>query len=202
MRNWRNAWVSRQASRLSGAVRCLSLRAAHANYYNCFLMVDDLKSLRDDMTAFIEGHGMKRFFGYVDPMEVQCVKWGDEQPDSWKDFVELAKAAECSFITMHAWAMQRVELDELVEQLRDSRYASEEDREEARWLKAHLGQTGFIQLGFAYQGTMFVHETACEWYEHYERLAEMADEMAIMLDGDEHSGHGAPGDSRNPEDEF
>jgi hypothetical protein len=27
---------------------------------------DDLSSLKDDMIAFIEGHGMRRFHGYVD----------------------------------------------------------------------------------------------------------------------------------------
>jgi len=158
------------------------MRGPRPSDYNCLSMVDDLQSLRDDMTAFIEGHGMKRFFGYVDPIEVQCVKWGDEKPDSWKDFVELAKAADCSFITMHAWALQRNELDDLIEQLRDASHVSEDEREEARWLQAHLGQTGFIQLGFAYQGTMFVHESACEWYQHYERLAELVDELAIALD--------------------
>jgi hypothetical protein len=145
-------------------------------------MVDDLQPLRDDMTAFIEGHGMKRFFGYVDPDEVQCVKWGDDQPESWKDFVELAKAADCSFVTMHAWALQSRELDELMEQLQNAPHISDEDREEARWLKAHFGQTGFIQLGFAYQGTMFVHESATEWYDHYERLVELVEDLAIMLD--------------------
>ena len=34
---------------------------------------DDLASLKDDMIAFIEGHGMRRFPGYVDYEEVQSV---------------------------------------------------------------------------------------------------------------------------------
>jgi hypothetical protein len=28
-------------------------------------MQDDLTTVRDDMTAFIEGHGMQRYHGYV-----------------------------------------------------------------------------------------------------------------------------------------
>ena len=31
---------------------------------------DDLTSLKDDMVAFIEGHGLRRFHGYVDYDEV------------------------------------------------------------------------------------------------------------------------------------
>ena len=73
---------------------------------------DDLTIIKDDMIAFIEGHGMSRFHGYVDYEEVQCVMWemGDN-PDGWKDFVELAKSAGAPFLTMHAWKLEREELD-------------------------------------------------------------------------------------------
>jgi len=27
---------------------------------------DDLSTVKDDMVAFVEGHGMRRFHGYVD----------------------------------------------------------------------------------------------------------------------------------------
>lgn len=65
------------------------------------MSVDDLTSLKDDMTAFIEGHGMKRYQGYVSD-DVQSVLWdGGENPESWKDFVELAKASSAPFLTMN-----------------------------------------------------------------------------------------------------
>jgi len=51
---------------------------------------DDLTTVKDDMIAFIEGHGMRRFHGFVDYEEVQCVMWEmGGNPDGWKDFVEL-----------------------------------------------------------------------------------------------------------------
>jgi hypothetical protein len=37
-------------------------------------MQDDLTTVRDDMTAFIEGHGMQRYHGYVNE-DVQSVMW-------------------------------------------------------------------------------------------------------------------------------
>src|ERR1700733_6367592 len=61
---------------------------------------DDLLSLKDDMIAFIEGHGMRRLPGYVGD-DVPTVMWEDDaNPDSWKDFVETAKAAAAPFVTM------------------------------------------------------------------------------------------------------
>ena len=74
---------------------------------------DDLSSVKDDMVAFIEGHGMRRFHGYVDYDEVQCIMWeAGSNPDGWKDFVELAKTAGATFLTMHSWTLEREELDE------------------------------------------------------------------------------------------
>src|ERR1019366_3611281 len=63
-------------------------------------MSDDLSSLKDDMVAFILGHGMSRFQGYVTE-DVHSVMWDPrDNPESWKDFVELAKKAGCAFLSM------------------------------------------------------------------------------------------------------
>jgi hypothetical protein len=69
---------------------------------------DDLAGLKDDMIAFVEGHGMKRFHGYVDGEEVPSVIWkSQDNPESWKDFVELAKAANAPFLTMDSLRLHR-----------------------------------------------------------------------------------------------
>jgi len=64
-------------------------------------MVDDLSTLKDDMIAFIEGHGMRRFHGYASEDEVQAIMWhSPDQSDGWKDFVELAKHSGAPFLTI------------------------------------------------------------------------------------------------------
>jgi hypothetical protein len=139
---------------------------------------DNLSAMKDDMTAFIEGQGMRRFFGYVEAEEIPSIVWESGQnPDGWKDFVELAKSSGASFLTMHSWALDREELERLTERLSDGDYTAEEDLEEARWLKAYVGKTGFVQLGWAYQGCVFVYEASTEWYDHYQRLREVADDV-------------------------
>jgi hypothetical protein len=139
---------------------------------------DDLAGLKDDMVAFIEGHGMRRFPGYVDYEEVQCVMWKVEHnPDSWKDFVELAKTAETPFLTMDSWSLEREELDQMIERLGNAEFTNEEDVEEARWLRAYVGKTGFVQLGFAYQGIMMVYEVSTRWYDQYQHLLELSEDF-------------------------
>ena len=87
---------------------------------------DNLAGLKDDMIAFIEGHGMRRFHGYVDYEEVQSVVWKTEDnPDSWKDFVELAKAAAAPFLTMDSWTLRREELDQMIERLGHAEFTND-----------------------------------------------------------------------------
>ena len=142
---------------------------------------DDLTNLKDDMIAFIEGHGMRRFHGYVDFDEVQSVMWdANDNPEAWKDFVELAKAGGAPFLTMHSWALQREEQEEMIRRISGAEYTNDEDLEDARWLRTYIGKTGFVQLGWAYQGTIFLYEASTEWYERYQHLLELADEFGGM----------------------
>src|SRR5512142_1366822 len=102
---------------------------------------DDLTTVRDDMVAFIEGHGMRRFHGYVDYEEAQCIMWAmGDNPDGWKDFVELAKAAGALFLTMRSGAVTLEELDDMGQSLSDSEFTDRDDVDDARWLRAHLGK--------------------------------------------------------------
>jgi hypothetical protein len=141
-------------------------------------MTDDLSGLKDDMIAFIEGHGMRRFHGFVNYEEVQCIMWDSgDNPDGWKEFVERAKDTGAPFLTMHASVLSRSELDELVQRLGSSQFTSDEDMEDARWLRTHVGKTGFLQLGLLYQGTILLYETSTDWYDRYQRLMEVSDDF-------------------------
>ena len=56
---------------------------------------------------------MSRFQGYVTE-EVHSVMWDPrDNPESWKDFVELAKKAGAQFLSMDEEVLQRDELDYL-----------------------------------------------------------------------------------------
>ena len=169
-------------------------------------MADNLSTLKDDMIAFIEGHGLRRFHGYASEDEVQAIVWhSPDHSDGWKDFVELAKHCGAPFLTMHSWTLERAELDELVQHLSEAHLASErfgsehfdpghfdperfdpEDNvEDARWLRQHVGKVGFVQMGWAYQGSMFLYEASTEWYEQYQHLLEFSEEIGGFTLGEE-----------------
>ncbi len=146
---------------------------------------DNLVALKDDMVAFIEGHGLRRLPGYVTE-DIPAILWeGEDNPDSWKDFVEMAKHAGALFVTISEVKLDREELDELVEEAGELNFPDDESSElvEAQWLQKYAGKVGYIQLGFVHQGIMFLHETTTEWYERYQELLEGIESFGdILLD--------------------
>jgi hypothetical protein len=139
------------------------------------------------MVAFIEGHGMRRLPGYVTE-DIATVQWeGDRNPDSWKDFVEMAKAAGAPFLTMSSVVLEKQDVEMLLAQIHAENYSDEDASElqEAQYLVNYVGKIGFVQLGFAYQGVIFVHESATEWYERYQHLLEFVEEYSDLVFGDD-----------------
>src|SRR5450631_2906621 len=146
---------------------------------------DNLVILKDDMVAFIEGHGMRRLPGFISE-DIATVEWEDESnPESWKDFVELAKSASAPFLTMSEIVLEKDDLELLIEQLRDQNFPDDDapEMEEAQLLVNFVGKTGYVQLGFAHQGIMFIHETSTAWYERYQELLEKIEEFSDIVFG-------------------
>ncbi len=142
---------------------------------------DNLHGLKDDMVAFLTGHELRQFPGYVGD-DVPSVLWEDHgDPDGWKRLVETAKAAGVTFLTISDVVIDQDELDLLLEKLREQNFPDEEapEFEEIDALREHAGKVGFLQLGFFHQGVAFLHETASDWYERYEELVEAIDEFNI-----------------------
>jgi hypothetical protein len=145
---------------------------------------DNLISLKDDMVAFIAGHGMRRMNGYV-PDDIPTILFEEENPDGWKDFVELAKAAGAPFVTMSEVVLEKADVAALIERVRDQVYPDDESQEidEAERLVRHVGKVGYLQLGFAHQGVMFLFEVATDWYDSFQDLLETISDLGgIVVD--------------------
>ncbi len=143
---------------------------------------DNLISLKDDMVAFIAGHGLRRFNGYVTE-EVPTVLFEEDDADSWKDFVEHAKAASAPFITMSEVILEKADIALLLEQLREQNFPDDDGPEldDAEYLINHVGKTGYLQLGFANQGVMFLFEISTEWYERFQQLMEAVTDLSSVI---------------------
>lgn len=155
------------------------------------MISDNLHSLKDDMIAYIAGHGLRRIPAFASE-DLPSVLWEDENnPDGWKEFVETAKAAGTAFLTMSEVVLNAEDIQMLIDQIQELDFPEVEtnELEHAQSILSHAGKIGFLQLGFAYQGIMFVHETSTEWYEQYQELLESLDDMSdiVIEQGDDDS---------------
>ncbi|MGC2636979.1 MAG: hypothetical protein WA294_07355 [Acidobacteriaceae bacterium] len=152
---------------------------------------DNLAGVKDDMVAFIAGHGLRRVPGHAGD-DVPSITWDDEEnADRWKDFVETAKAAGAAFITMSEAVLEKEDVEMLIEEVQDQDFeiggGATPDLDEAQTLVKHIGKIGHLQLGFPYQGIMFLCETSTEWYDRYQQLLDTIDSLGdiVFEDGDE-----------------
>ncbi len=152
---------------------------------------DNLASTKDDMVAFIEGHGMRRIPGFVGE-DVPSILWEGDNPDRWKDLVEAAKAAGATFLTMSEDVLEKEDVELLIEEVQDQDFelnTGSSELDEAQSLANHVGKIGRLQLGFPHQGIMFICEISTEWYDQYEQLVDSIDNLGdiVFEDDDEDS---------------
>ncbi len=152
------------------------------------MQCDDLITVKDDMVAFIAGHGLRQFNGYVTE-EVPTVLFEEDDPDAWKTFVEHAKAANVAFVTMSEVILEKEDVAILLEQLREQNFPDEDgpDLDDAEYLVNHVGKTGYLQLGFAHQGVMFIVEISTEWYDRFQNLMESVTDLGGVIVDDRDS---------------
>jgi len=149
--------------------------------------LDDLTPLKDDMVAFISGHGLRRMNAYVTE-DVPTVIFEDDDADGWKDFVEHAKASGAAFLTISEVVLEPEDVATLIGQVRDEDFPEHDAMalDEAQDLLQHTGKTGYLQLGFAHQGVMFLYEAATEWYDQFQDLMEAVSDLGgLIVDDDE-----------------
>jgi hypothetical protein len=154
---------------------------------------DDLTPLKDDMIAFIEGHGMRHFPALI-PEDTPRVWWNDPDPaganvqesakESWKDFVEMAKTAGAPMVCIGEDILDKPTLELLTTEFQELSAAESfgAETEKLDRLFLQVGKLGHIELAFAHNGILFVHESATRWYRQYREMVDMIDNLQDLIE--------------------
>ena len=84
--------------------------------------------------------------------------------------------------------LEKADVAILIERIRDQVYPDDETQEidDAERLVRHVGKIGYLQMGFAYQGVMFLFEVATDWYDSFQDLMETITDLGrIVVDDHE-----------------
>jgi hypothetical protein len=163
---------------------------------------DNLLALKDDMVAFIEGHGMRHFPAVI-PEDMARIWWNDTSaassgnsneallystPEGWKDFVEMAKSVGAPMVCIGEDTLDKPTLEVLAAEIEEISDADDsesertgEEMEKIHRLFLEIGKLGHIELAFAHQGVLFVHETNTEWYRTYREMVETIDQLHELV---------------------
>jgi hypothetical protein len=70
--------------------------------------------------------------------------------------------------------LEKADVAILLNQLREETFPGDvsEEIDDAEYLVNHVGKIGYLQLGFAHQGIMFLFEVATDWYDSFQNLME------------------------------
>lgn len=156
---------------------------------------DNLNALKDDMVAFVEGHGMRHFPALI-PHDTPRVWWHNAGPigalsyihesskEDWKDFVEMAKSVGAAMVLIGEDSVDKTTLDLLASELEDFSDAETFAREMERLdsLLRQVGKLGHIELAFAHQGILFVHESSTEWYRQYREIVDTIEDLQDLTE--------------------
>jgi len=153
---------------------------------------NNLTPLKDDMIAFIEGHGMRHFPALI-PEDTPRVWWSDPEAaddnapsskESWKDFVEMAKTAGAPLVCIGEDSVDRATLELLAGELQDMSNTEDSglEMDKLNRLFLQIGKVGHIELAFPHQGILFVHETQTEWYREYRAMVNTIDSLQELIE--------------------
>src|SRR5207245_11027123 len=95
----------------------------------------------------------------------------------------LTKTCNESVGTINHADLDKEDVDLLINLLHEIEYMSEEDLEEAGWLRSFVGKVDYLQIEFPCHGVMFLYEDSTSWYETYQRLEAAADDYdGVFID--------------------
>ena len=79
--------------------------------------------------------------------------------------------------------LEKADLAILLDQLREQSFPDDAEQEidDAEYLVNHVGKVGYLQLGFAHQGVMFIFETATDWYDRFQHLMETVTDLGGII---------------------
>ena len=96
----------------------------------------------------------------------------------------MAKTAGAPLVCIGEDSVDRTTLELLASELQDlsSTDASGPETDKLNRLFLEIGKVGHIELAFAHQGILFVHETQTEWYREYRAMVNTVDSLQDLIE--------------------
>lgn len=144
---------------------------------------NNLDTLKSEMDVYLKSNGFVVFHGSPRGMiERPEVDWDVSRYPDFHDFVSVAQQLGIKLIVFHHREFSSAIVDRALEELQESSYEYEDQRDlerRLRELRMYDGFTCALELSFDFQGVAYLFETRTEWYSE---LNNMLDELDMFPD--------------------
>jgi hypothetical protein len=147
---------------------------------------NNLDTLKSDIDAYLKANGFVVFYGSPRGfIERPVVDWDVDRFPDFKDFVSVAQRLGTKMMVFQYREFESAVIDRALEELQDTSYEFEDQRDverRLRELRMYDGFTCALEMSFDYQAMTYVFELRTEWYTE---LNDMLDELDMFPDEDE-----------------
>jgi hypothetical protein len=146
----------------------------------------NLDTLKREILEYLNSAGFAIFHSSPGSLEgLPMIIWDSERHPDYRMFLDAARSAGSKLICFGTRDFDAEMVDDLLEQLEDSGFSREEERDyesRLRELKVHEGVTCSIEMAFDHDGRIYVYEVQPDWYEEF---LTMEDEIMSQFGSDE-----------------
>ena len=153
----------------------------------------NLDSLKQELLDYIAAEEFGLFKGQTGGTEgFPKIYWDTERYPEYQAYLNVAKIAGVSVIIFAHREFEAAEIDDALEQIQDCELGRDEQRSiesNLADLRAHVGSTCVIEMGFSYQGHIYVYDLTTEWFQSFMDISDLllAASSANEDDGEDES---------------
>jgi hypothetical protein len=147
---------------------------------------NNLDTLKSEIDTYLNGNGFVVFRGHARGIiERPEVDWDTAKHPDYREFLSVANQLGIRLIIFHHREFTATVIDRTLEELQDSTYEFDDQRDlerRLRDLRVFEGFTCALELSFDYEGMTYFYEIRTEWYSE---LNNLLDELDMLPDDEE-----------------
>jgi hypothetical protein len=183
-----NSWVVRVTS--ESCRKIAGIHRQHAMLEVSHPMEQkNLDTLKSEIDSHLKDNGFVVFRGHSRSIvEKPEVEWDTARYPDFREFLAIASQLGVKLIVFHDREFSASIIDRALEEIEESSFEFEDQRElerKLRELRVYEGFTCALELSFEYTGQTYFFELRTGWYSD---LNELLDELDMMPDEDDDDG--------------
>ena len=131
----------------------------------------NLDSLKSEILHYLEASEFAVFHSSPGSLDGQpLILWDAERHPDYRMFLDVARQTGCKLVCFGTREFQREEIDDLLQQIDESDFDRDEQRDlqkRLRRMRDYEGVTCTLEIAFGYDSRLYVYEMQPDWFTEF-----------------------------------